>query len=311
MFNLFKSFFYFSREEKRGILLLLISIGLVVLVGQYFTSKRSNDQFSAADLAEQTRMQQEYEAFTASLQEIDRKASNYSSAFSKQKPSEKPSITLAPFNPNKADSLTFRKLGLPSWMTQNILHYRQKGGTFRKASDFKKIYGLTEEQYSTLLPYINIPPPDTMSQSPRLYTPPPPIESFKYTAGTTLELNKADTTELKKIPGIGSGIARLIVGYRERLGGFYRIEQLEEIHLNVESLRPWFSIDPTLIQRIPANRTGVERLRAHPYLNFYQAKAIVEYRRKKGNLTDLKPFTLYEEFAPEELEQIALYLSFE
>ena len=45
-----------------------------------------------------------------------------------------------------------------------------------------------------------------------------------------LDLNRADTAELKKIPGIGSGIARLIVNYRQRLGGFYQIEQLQEIH---------------------------------------------------------------------------------
>ena len=42
-------------------------------------------------------------------------------------------------------------------MTKNILHYRAKGGKFRKTEDFKKIYGMTEDQYSVLSPYIHIP----------------------------------------------------------------------------------------------------------------------------------------------------------
>lgn len=54
---------------------------------------------------------------------------------------------------------------------------------------------------------------------------------FKYQPGTVINLNEADTTELKKIPGIGSAIARMIVNYRTQLGGFYKIEQLQEKHL--------------------------------------------------------------------------------
>ena len=72
----------------------------------------------------------------------------------------------------------------------------------------------------------------------------------KYLPGTIISLNSADTTELKKIPGIGSSIARMIVNYRERLGGFFRIEQLQEIHLKAEKLRPWFSIDTHQTRRI-------------------------------------------------------------
>ena len=57
---------------------------------------------------------------------------------------------------------------------------------------------------------------------------------FKYQPGTVINLNEADTTELKKIPGIGSAIARMIVNYRTQLGGFYKIEQLQEKHLKAE-----------------------------------------------------------------------------
>lgn len=133
----------------------------------------------------------------------------------------------------------------------------------------------------------------------------------KYEPGTLVNLNKADTTELKRIPGIGSGIARMIVNYRNRLGGFYKVEQLREINLDAGQLISWFSIDETDIQKISVNKSSIDRLRSHPYIDFYQARAMVEYRRKHGNLQSLKPLVLYEEFNETDLERIAHYLSFE
>ncbi len=124
------------------------------------------------------------------------------------------------------------------------------------------------------------------------------------------DLNSADTTELKKIPGIGSSIARMIVNYRERLGGFFRIEQLQEIHLKAEKLRPWFSIDTHQTRRINVNKAGMERMMHHPYINYYQAKVIIEYRKKKGFLKSLKQLSLYEEFTPIDLERLEPYICY-
>ena len=101
------------------------------------------------------------------------------------------------------------------------------------------------------------------------------------------------------------------MGYRQRLGGFYQIEQLQDIHLDYRQLQTWFIVAPSEISRINLNRVGIERLRHHPYINFYQAKAIVEYRKKKGTLHNLKPFVLYEEFTESDLEQLSHYVCFE
>ena len=203
------------------------------------------DQISPNDRAIQATAQQEYEEFIASLEEKEQSGEKQYTSYKPKKVESIP-VILASFNPNTADSITFRHLGLPAWMTKNILHYRAKGGKFRKTEDFKKIYGMTEDQYSVLSPYIHIPPEDTVRHTPQLYiTETVPVENIKYKTGTILDLNCADTTELKKIPGIGSGIARLIVGYRQRLGGFYQIEQLKDINLDTRQLQAWFSIDPT------------------------------------------------------------------
>lgn len=311
MQNLFKDFFYFTRGEKRGILILIAAICIVFLGGYLISARQRRNQMSPDDRSLQATSQQAYEEFITSLEEQEQSGKKQYTSY-KQKNEESIPIILTSFNPNTADSITFRHLGLPAWMIKNVLHYRAKGGKFRKTEDFKKIYGMTEEQYSVLSPYIHIPPEDTARHTSQLYiTQTVPVENIKYETGTVLDLNLTDTTELKKIPGIGSGIARLIVGYRQRLGGFYQIKQLKDINLDIQQLQAWFNIDPANVHRINLNRTGVDRLRSHPYINFYQAKAIVEYRKKKGSLTSLKPFSLYEEFTKADLERISHYVCFE
>lgn len=311
-----KEFLYFSRGERRGILVLITGIILAFLSGYIYLYQRERRPLSDEAIRRQATAMAEYESFIASIQEKEQKWDHKLNSSSKKQP---PTVALACFNPNTADSVTFCQLGLPGWMARNILRYRNQGGKFRKAEDFRKIYGMTEEQYQILLPYIRIAPEDTETRTVRLYQSPAGNDSAvasravpeKYPAGTLVDLNRADTTELKRIPGIGSGIARLIIGYRQRLGGFYDITQLQEIHLDTGQLQPWFFIDAQAIRLINLNRSSIEKLRNHPYINFYQAKAFVEYRKKKGTLHNLKPFALYEEFSDTDLERISHYICFE
>lgn len=309
MKNPLKDFLYFSRGERRGILVLIAGIILIFLSGYLYSFWQERQGLSDQEIQQQISALKEYDDFIASIQTKEKDTRNYSGYPQKH---STPVISPVPFNPNTADSVTFRRLGLPAWMARNILHYREKGGKFRKPEDFRKVYGLTEEQYQLLSPYISISPEDSTQRMASLYLPQVKTDSiYKYPAGTVIDLNSADTIELKKIPGIGSGIARLIVGYRQRLGGFYRIEQLQDIHLDYRSIQSWLKIQPEEIQCINLNRASVGRLRNHPYINFYQAKAFVEYRKKKGALHNLKPFALYEEFTKNDLERLSHYVCFE
>ena len=293
--------------------MLIATICIVFLAGYLISAWQRRDQISPNDRAIQATAQQEYEEFIASLEEKEQSDEKQYTSY-KQKKEESIPIILTSFNPNTADSITFRHLGLPAWMTKNILHYRYKQGKFRHPEDFRKIYGLTEEQYQTLRPYIQITEDfsSTNKDTVRLLTTPSIQRDtiVKYLPGTIISLNSADTTELKKIPGIGSSIARMIVNYRERLGGFFRIEQLQEIHLKAEKLRPWFSIDTHQTRRINVNKAGMERMMHHPYINYYQAKVIIEYRKKKGILKSLKQLSLYEEFTPIDLERLEPYICY-
>lgn len=312
MKNPFKDFLYFTRKERRGIIVLMAGIVLVHLSGEFYASRARKRRLTAAEMQWQQNAVKEYEAFLATVRKKEKpRRTSPDYAVYPEKPEV--AVTLAPFDPNTADSVAFRHLGLPGWMARNILRYRRKGGKFRRAEDFRKIYGLTEEQYRNLAPYIRI-SPEEASQQPvaSLYLPSTKKDSlYKYPEGTVIDLNSADTIELKKIPGIGSGIARRIVGYRQRLGGFYKVEQLQEIDLDYTRLEAWFDIRPEDIRRIPVNRSGIERLYHHPYIDFYQAKALIEYRKKNGKLRSLKSFVLYEEFTESDLERIGHYISFD
>ena len=251
------------------------------------------------------------------------------------------------FDPNTADSTQLLRLGLQPWQVRNILKYRAKGGVYRVPEDFAQVYGLTVRQFRELQPYIHISPdyrPASEVYGRRSYSYPrydgrgassgsrpysqPRVADVsaahagdtyardtlrypvKLRAGEVVALNLADTTMLKKVPGIGSYYARRIVGYRERLGGFAHVEQLLEIEGFPEEALAFFDIGGGPTRRLDLNRLSLSQLRSHPYINFYQAKAIVDRRRLKGPLHSLDELSLLDEFPPQELQRLAPYVEF-
>ena len=137
MKNPFKDFLYFSRGERRGILVLIIGIVLIFLSGYIYSFRQNNRQLSEEEARIQAAALKEYDNFISSVREQEK---NENSRFKKSERYKKRTVVLAPFDPNRTDSVTFCRLGLPAWMAKNILRYRSKGGKFRKAEDFKKVY---------------------------------------------------------------------------------------------------------------------------------------------------------------------------
>lgn len=303
---MWKNLFYFTRSERQGILVLIV---LIISVSSVSALLRNFGQTDEPDFIDKAELEEEYNRFFSSMKEVRQPEKQHL----QRHRFAKPEAVLFPFDPNTADSADFVRLGLPARIARNILRYRSRQGSFRRPEDFRRMYGLTEQQYRTLLPYIRIAPAAPRKDSVQLLagTKEKKDTLFKYTAGTVIELNRADTAELKKIPGIGSAIARMIVNYRNRLGAFREIEQLQDIHLKVEMLRPWFTVDERFIRHINVNEASVRRMMSHPYINFYQAKAIDEYRKKKGKIRSLKELALHEEFSAADFERIAPYVCFE
>ena len=303
---MWKDFFYFSLSERRAIyvLLVLIAVLVVAIVWTPAPEVQSVNVVAEADsLVLSRKYNEERKSFTK-----------------KERIQEEVSIVLTPFDPNLADSIEFLRLGLPSYVIKNVIKYRQKGGRFSTPESFARIYGLTEAKFKELQPYIYISEefikkPNRKKSAQERPKREEKVDSlqkpFKYPEGTLVDVNTADTTELKKIPGIGSGIARRIVAYRNRLGGFYTLEQLNEVEFVTADLLKWFKLEGDSVRKLPINRVGLDKLRAHPYINFYQAKVIVEYRRKKGEIKSLSQLALYEEFTEKDLKRLSAYISFD
>ena len=123
MKNPFKDFLYFSRGERRGILVLIIGIILIFLSGYIYSFRQNNRQLSEEEARIQAAALKEYDNFISSVREQER---NENSRFKKSERYKKRTVVLAPFDPNRTDSVTFCRLGLPALMSNNILHYRSK-----------------------------------------------------------------------------------------------------------------------------------------------------------------------------------------
>ena len=109
---MWKDFFYFSRTERQGIIILA---ALIILVGtaSWFIPPRE-----VAKIEDNQKFEEEYAIFMASLKEKEQQKE----VSSKKYQYEKREVILASFDPNTADSITFLNLGLPPWIAKNILN---------------------------------------------------------------------------------------------------------------------------------------------------------------------------------------------
>ena len=133
---------------------------------------------------------------------------------------------------------------------------------------------------------------------------------FKYPHGTVVDANLADTTELKKIPQIGSYRAKKIVDYREALGGFVKVEQVMESCEMPDDVFEWFCVSEVPLRRLNVNNLTLRQLMRHPYISFYQARAIVEYRKGYGDIKNQDQLLLLNEFTEEDVNRLSSYLEF-
>ena len=229
-----------------------------------------------------------------------------------------------PFDPNTADSSQLIKLGLQPWQVRNIYKYRAAGGIYRTKEDFARLYGLTVKDYRRLEPYIRISsdylPAATLvgngangtngangahgdNRTGETY--PRKIDSTQHVV-----LNTADTTTLRTVPGIGIYFAKEIVRYGQRLGGYVSVDQLDEITDFPQASKKYFVIQQANPKKLNVNQLTLQQLRRHPYINYYQARAIKDYCRLHGPLKSLDDLRLSRDFPPEVIQRLAPYVTF-
>jgi len=202
------------------------------------------------------------------------------------------------FDPNTLSAEGWQRLGLKDKTVKTIMNYRNKGGKFYKAEDVRKIWGLPNGFYERVKDYI------TITTIQKLYTndvKETTVYEKKERKITLVSINEADTSAFVALPGIGSKLAFRIVNFREKLGGFYSVDQIGETYglpdSTFQKIKPYLQVDRQPKQ-LNVNTATKEDLKAHPYIKWNLANAIVEYRNQHGpfkSIEDLKNIVLIDE----------------
>lgn len=140
---------------------------------------------------------------------------------------------------------------------QRIINFRDKIGGFTNWTQVEKIFEIKEDE----------------------------LDWFKnntFIELKTIDINTATEEEWIELKGIGETLAKRIIKYRDKIGGFYSIQQLKEVYgikpEVLENITPQLKIHPTNIQKISIAISDYQSLAKHPYLNNYFAKIIINKR---------------------------------
>lgn len=159
------------------------------------------------------------------------------------------------FNPNTASHDDFQRLGFSEKQASALVNYRNKGGIFRRKSDFAKSFVVADSVYRRLEPYIDIP---------------------------LLDLNTADSAAFDGLPGIGGYFANKIIEYRTRLRGFSYKEQLMDIYRfdkeKYDALHDLVTVDISTSTPYPLWSLPEDSLARHPYIGWHAAHGISVYK---------------------------------
>ena len=218
--------------------------------------------------------------------------------FKKKHEIEEKKFFLFDFDPNISTKEEFSKLGLSEKQIKVISNFRNKGGKFFKPEDFKKIYVISDKKFKELSSFIKI---KTSEYPKKIKT---EIKKIK------ININIATAEDLKKVSGIGEKLSKRIIDYRNSLGGFHNKKQLLEVYkLSKENLKNMdILVNKNLVLKLNINFSEINDFKKHPYITYFDAKNIVNFRTKNGSFKSVNDI-LDKKVLPKEIfEKIKFYL---
>ena len=266
-----KSPFYISKKSRRGLTVLFFLAFFIVLIPRLYVHFLKVDTI----LIKKPRIKVETKTNNSKSKENKKK-------YSKKKKKPVYRSPKGKFDPNEYTHKDWMYLGLSERQTNVIMSFLNHKIYTNEA--LKKIYVLPETVYhlikdSTVYPAHIFDEKETFVKKKS-----PSITKF-------LELNTIDSLELISINGIGPFYASQIINYRNKLGGFYKREQLMEIWKMKEEtyqiLMESLIIDTSTLQKIHLNTVSFEKLKNHPYLSYSQANSIVKMRTQLGRFDSI------------------------
>lgn len=301
---------YLSRSEKRGMLAVGVALVLVASVAVWLWYHPEEQVVAVAPMPVQT---------------------SYGRKPAKPFAVPERRVETFSFDPNTADSTTLLRLGLTPAMVRGIYKYRAMGYVYSFPEDFSRVPGMTRGMWNRLAPMITIAPEfqpmepierphpskssgttaaplDTVETPPAAQ--PVAVRRPKLHVGQTIDVNTADTTLLKQVPGIGSYYAAQVVRYRERLGGFAGVEQVAEVKGFPAEALDFLTASQVPLRKFSINKISRRALLSHPYMSVEQARSVWEYRCNEGSLHGESDLLLLPGFRPSDVERLLPYLDF-
>lgn len=290
------SYLVISKKERTGALLLAVLISSIWILPRMFHQEKPDPE--VIRLAEQAIAQKpmQEEVLIHELQ-------------------------FRPFDPNTADDQTWLNMGITPRNLQTIRRFQSKGGQFRVREDLQKIYGIRPDVISRIMPYAKItakpawrgrgyPKPSSGSPDQHRYE----QKVFSKRTIDVVDLAHADTTALIALPGIGPTLARRIIQFRDKCGGFYSPEQVAEVYGLKDSvfqqIKPYLLLVEPILRKLIINEITVDSLAAHPYITYSEARAIVQYRNQHGPFRQEEELLKIALLTPDWLRKVGPYLQF-
>lgn len=298
----------FGKRDRIGIIALISLIGVIYAFPYLFAKK--NKPFPAKETSVLVKAMDSLAA-KKRLNHYQKNDDENNNDYQYQ-PSQTRSFAngeLFQFDPNTLPVEGWQRLGLSEKTSNTINNYRSKGGKFYKPEDIRKIWGMPEGFYERVKDYIVI------ASIQNKYA----QNNFEKTAYTKPErkpfvvsINEADTSAFIELPGIGSKLAARIINFRDKLGGFYSVEQVGETYGLPDSTFQKIKASLQLsgnVKKLNVNTATKDELKAHPYIKWNLANSIVEYRNQHGafkSLDELKNIALID---VEKFEKIVHYFT--
>lgn len=292
-----RQFLLIKTAERRAIVTLVVLIFIALLIFLFlpsiFPPKVSDINFKELidSTSTETAVKQEKKVFSSTT---------------------KNEWNLHEFDPNTVTKNELVEMGFSEKLAAIWTNYTSKGAKFYHADDVKKLYGMNDEIYSKIENYIEIP----TSSSTYTNTPIAKENIAKTnTKITVINLNEADTSELMKLPMIGSKRAQMIVKYRNLLGGFIQMEQLKEVYgLNdtvYDAIKNRLFIEKGFQPiKVPINFRAEKDLMKHPYIKPV-AKVIANYKKEHGPFESKEDLKKLYGMDAKTLEKILPYINFD
>jgi competence protein ComEA len=284
----FRDYLQFTQKERIGVLTILFLVFTIIFLPKMVIHKTSSEPANSdtAWIAAVKRLE------IKDHEPVSQRGDNYKTyQFDRPKNNLRQHVLFF-FDPNTLDDDGWNKLGLPEKTIHTIRNYLGKGGRFNKVEDLKKVYGLRVDDYVKLEPFVRIENNEAGIVRSQ-------VESKERELGNkphsfqAIDINTADTSAFISLPGIGSKLALRIVNFRDKLGGFYSVNQVGEVYGLADStfqkIKRYLIPGNTAIKKINVNTATTDELKAHPYIRYAIAGPIISYRNEHG------PFSKIEE----------------